>query len=40
VIRESIPKVVSGANLTANEARAVMVEMLSGVATDAQIGAF
>jgi anthranilate phosphoribosyltransferase len=40
VIRESIPKVVSGANLTAQEARAVMVEMLSGTATDAQIGAF
>jgi len=40
MIRESIPKVVSGANLTAHEARAVMVEMLSGAATEAQIGAF
>jgi anthranilate phosphoribosyltransferase len=40
MIRESIPKVVSGANLTAQEARAVMVEMLSGAATEAQIGAF
>jgi anthranilate phosphoribosyltransferase len=40
VIRESIPKVVSGANLAAREARAVMIEMLSGIATDAQIGAF
>ena len=40
MIRESIPKVVSGTNLAAHEARAVMVEMLSGIATDAQIGAF
>ncbi|MGZ8892532.1 MAG: anthranilate phosphoribosyltransferase, partial [Halobacteriota archaeon] len=40
MIRESIPKVVSGANLAAHEARTVMVEMLSGRATDAQVGAF
>lgn len=40
MIRESIQKVANGSNLTAQEARAVMVEMLSGLATDAQIGAF
>ncbi|MGZ4906328.1 MAG: anthranilate phosphoribosyltransferase [Halobacteriota archaeon] len=40
MIRESIPKVVSGAHLTAHEARAVMIDMLSGAATDAQTGAF
>ncbi len=40
MIRESIPKVASGAHLTAHEARGVMVEMLSGVATYAQMGAF
>jgi len=40
VIRESIQMIVNGSNLTAQEARTVMVEMLSGAATDAQIGAF
>ena len=40
MIRESIPRVVSGAHLTAQEARVVMLDMLSGVATDAQMGAF
>ena len=33
MIRESIAKVVSGANLTPREARAAMLEMLSGAAT-------
>ncbi len=40
MIRDSIAKVVSGANLTPREARAAMLEMLSGEATEAQIGAF
>jgi anthranilate phosphoribosyltransferase len=40
VIRDSIAKITSGANLTPLEARAAMVEMLTGAATVAQIGAF
>jgi anthranilate phosphoribosyltransferase len=40
VIRESIQTMVNGSNLTAQEARTVMMEMLSGAATHAQTGAF
>ena len=40
MIRKCIPRVAGGTNLTGGEARAVMTEMLSGAATDAQIGAF
>jgi len=40
VIRQSIKKVVSGADLTSEEARTVMIELLSDAATQAQVGAF
>lgn len=40
MIRDSIARLVSGANLTPLEARAAMLEMLSGAATEAQISAF
>lgn len=40
MIQTAIQKVVEGQNLTANEARAVMDTIMSGGATDAQIGAF
>jgi anthranilate phosphoribosyltransferase len=40
LIKQSIAKVARGMNLEAREARAVMTEILSGAATDAQLGAF
>lgn len=40
MIRETIRQVVDGANLSADSARAVMMEMMSGSATPSQISAF
>jgi len=40
MIRESIQKLVNGADLTYEESTAVMKEIMSGEATNAQIGAF
>ncbi|RLI41550.1 anthranilate phosphoribosyltransferase [Candidatus Bathyarchaeota archaeon] len=40
MIKEGIQKLIAGANLTYDEARAVMKEIMSGNATQAQIGAF
>ncbi len=40
MMQDVIRKLVSGAHLTAEEARAAMVEIMSGQATPAQIGAF
>ncbi len=40
VIKESIGKLVDGANLTYEESTATMKEIMSGTATTAQIGAF
>lgn len=40
MIREAIAKLVSGVNLSQNEAEAAMGEIMSGGATDAQIAAF
>lgn len=40
MIKEAIYKVVNGENLTAKEAEAVMDEIMSGEATQAQIAAF
>jgi anthranilate phosphoribosyltransferase len=40
MIRESIQKLVSGADLTYEESTAAMKEIMSGEATNAQIGAF
>lgn len=40
MIREAIAKVVAGEDLTRDESVAVMNEIMSGEATDAQIGAF
>jgi len=40
MVKEAITKVVDGADLTRDEARSVMEELMSGQATDAQIGSF
>ncbi|MHA1357294.1 MAG: anthranilate phosphoribosyltransferase [Candidatus Helarchaeota archaeon] len=40
MIKEAISKLITGLNLTRSEARAVMKEIMSGNATEAQIGAF
>jgi anthranilate phosphoribosyltransferase len=40
MIREGIQKLIAGADLTYDEARAIMKEIMSGNATQAQIGAF
>jgi len=40
VIREGIKKLVKGVDLTSQEAREIMKEIMSGRATEAQIGAF
>jgi len=40
VIKESIRKLVNGADLTYEESTASMKEIMSGSATNAQIGAF
>ena len=40
MIRESIKKLINGANLTCEESTAAMKEIMSGEATNAQIGAF
>jgi anthranilate phosphoribosyltransferase len=40
MIRESIQKLVNGANLTLNESQEIMREVMSGKATNAQIAAF
>src|SRR5436189_5554247 len=40
MIREAIAHIVAGANLSEDEAAAVMEEIMSGVATQAQMGAF
>jgi len=40
MIREALGKIVSGMDLTADEAREVMMEIMQGEATQAQIGAF
>jgi anthranilate phosphoribosyltransferase len=40
MIREALGKIVSGSDLTAGEAREVMMEIMQGQATQAQIGAF
>lgn len=40
MIKEGIQKLIAGANLTYEEARAIMKEVMSGNATQAQIGAF
>jgi anthranilate phosphoribosyltransferase len=40
MIREGIAKLIDGANLTSNEAQGVMREVMSGNATNSQIGAF
>ena len=40
MIREALGKIVSGRDLTADEAREVMMEIMQGQATQAQIGAF
>jgi len=40
MIREGIQKLIAGANLTYDEARDIMKEIMSGNATQAQIGAF
>jgi anthranilate phosphoribosyltransferase len=40
MIREAIPQVAAGATLSENEATAVMEEIMTGVATPAQMGAF
>jgi anthranilate phosphoribosyltransferase len=40
VIREGIQKLVSGEDLTHGEAREVLMEVMSGAATEAQIGSF
>lgn len=40
MIKEAIKKVVDGNNLTYDEATAVMNEMMSGTATQAQTAAF
>ena len=40
MINEAIKKVVDGNNLTYDEASAVMNEMMSGTATQAQTAAF
>jgi len=39
MVREAIAKVIDGQDLTADEARAVLDQIMSGGATDAQIGA-
>ena len=39
-MKEAIKKVVAGENLTTDEAKEVMRAMLSGEATQAQIGSF
>lgn len=39
-IKEAIGKIVTGKNLTENEMVAVMNDIMSGSATDAQIGSF
>src|SRR3990170_5183020 len=40
MIRESIEKLAKGTHLTSGEAAAIMKEIMSGNATEAQIGAF
>ena len=40
MIKESIRKLVNGADLTYEESTASMKEIMSGAATSAQIGAF
>lgn len=40
MIKESIRKLVNGADLTYEESTASMKEIMSGAATNAQIGAF
>ncbi|MCK5563032.1 anthranilate phosphoribosyltransferase, partial [Candidatus Bathyarchaeota archaeon] len=40
MIKEGIQKLIAGADLTYDEARAIMKEIMSGNATQAQIGAF
>jgi len=40
VIREGVQKLIAGADLTYDESRAIMEEIMSGNATQAQIGAF
>ena len=40
MIREAIAHIVAGATLSEDEAAAVMEEIMSGVATQAQMGAF
>ena len=40
MIQEAIQKLVGGCGLTREEARGVMDQIMSGAATDAQIGAF
>ncbi|MGH2506455.1 MAG: anthranilate phosphoribosyltransferase, partial [Ktedonobacteraceae bacterium] len=40
MIREAIPQVAAGATLSESEATAVMEEIMTGVATPAQMGAF
>jgi anthranilate phosphoribosyltransferase len=40
MIREALGKIVSGSDLTAGESREVMMEIMQGQATQAQIGAF
>jgi len=40
MIKEALSKIVSGSNLTSAEAREVMREIMQGLATPAQIGAF